>query len=82
MPQDEWERAAAIRRGEEEWPGYDVVKAYLSRTPKTMLPAMLRQVMVCCMADGVFREGGLQAFAARIEIEWQLPGHGVLRNED
>lgn len=79
MPQDDWDKAAAVKRGECEWPGYDTLMAWIQQTPKSMLPGLLRQVMVCCIAEEVFREGGLQAFAARMEVEWQLPEHGVLR---
>lgn len=81
MPREDWGCAAEIKRGEGDWPGYDTLKAWIARTPKTMLPGLLRQVMVCCMSEEVFREGGLQSFAARIEVEWQLPGHGVLRKD-
>ncbi len=81
MPQDDWDRAAAIKRGEGDWPGYDTLKAWIQRTPKTMLPALMMQMVASCLHENVFVEGGLIRFVERCEADWNKPGHGALRED-
>jgi len=80
-PREDWERAAAIKKGKGEWPGYDTLRAWIQQTPKTMLPGLLTQCVVSCLAGEVFQEDGLQKTVDRIEAQWKSPGHGVLRED-
>ena len=81
MHKEDWDQAAKVKSGEVEWPGFDTLKVWIQRTPKTMLPAILIQVVTCCLAEKVFREGGLLRIVQKCLDDWNKPGHGILRED-
>lgn len=67
---DPFKRAKAIRRGEldDEMPDYEELTGWMQRVPITWLPGILAQVVTSCVANGVFKEGGLMRFVDKTRI--------------
>lgn len=51
-----FEKAKAIRRGEVELPMYEELTGWIQRAPQTWLPALLAQVVTCCVVGKVFKD--------------------------
>lgn len=67
---DPFERAKAIRRGEldDEMPDYEELTGWMQRVPMTWLPGILAQVVTCCVAHRVFKDGGLMRFVDKARV--------------
>ena len=78
---DPFEESKAIRRGKGEVPPYEVLTGWIQRAPVTWLPALLTQVVTCCVVRSVFQDDHLLAYVERAE---KLAGDptSVLRRED
>lgn len=83
MSNDPFEKAKAIRRGEldSEIPTFDELRGWIQRVPVTWLPALLAQVITCCVVDNVFQPGKLIAFAKRAEEKAADP-NSIFRKEE
>lgn len=83
QPENKFEEAAAIRRGErdDDMPDYEVLTGWIQRLPMTWLPGLLVRVAAMCVHRGVYREGGIEAAIERAKALGSDPTSEVLRGE-
>ena len=82
MPDEPFDRAAKIRRGEcdDEMPAYDELTGWLQRVPITWLPGLLVRTVELCVIRKVFQGNGLKTVVSRAKAKATMYPGSVLRS--